>query len=166
MEQTQPKRVADSETHLAQVMLISDANPAGNVHGGTLMKLVDTAGATAASRHVRQRVVTAVIDSMTFLHPVFVGDIVMLDARLTWVGTTSLEVEVSIDAEDRLSGERRHTSTAYLVYAALDESGHPTPVPPLELTTDDERERWAAAEQRRAYRLAQRAAGRQASAST
>jgi acyl-CoA hydrolase len=100
------------------------------------------------------------MDSMTFLQPVYVGDLVLLHARVTWVGTTSLETEVSIEAEELVSGERRHTSTAYFVFVALDEHGRKHPMPPLELSGDEEHQRWRAAEERRAYRLAQRAVGR------
>src|SRR5687768_4892704 len=127
-------------------MLPSDANQSGNVHGGTLMKLADTAGGTVATRHARRRVVTVAMDSMTFLQPVYVGDLVLLHARVTWVGTTSLETEVSIEAEELVSGERRHTSTAYFVYVALDEHGRKHPMPPLELSGDEEHQRWRAAE--------------------
>lgn len=156
------RRVAESELTLAQVMLPSDANPHGNVHGGTLMKLADTAGGVVASRHARRRVVTAAMDSMTFLEPVFVGDLVLLHARVTWAGHTSIEVEVTIDAEAVASGRRRRTSTAFFVYVALGERGRPHAVAELELTSDEERERHRAAEERRAYRLAQRAAGSKA----
>ncbi|MBA2450254.1 MAG: acyl-CoA thioesterase [Chloroflexi bacterium] len=141
---------------LAQVMLPTDANGQGNVHGGTLMKLADTAGAIAAMRHAGRRVVTAMMDSMTFQYPVSVGDLVVLDARVSWVGRTSLEVEVSIDAEEIVSGVRHRTSTAFFVYVALDDAGTPGPVPPLEPRTTDERARFAAAEERRRFRLAQR----------
>lgn len=155
-DQSSGRRVRESETILAQMMLPTDANPYGNVHGGSIMKLVDTAGATAAARHARKRVVTVMMDSMTFLQPVYVGDLVTVHARLTWTGRTSMEVEVRVQAEELTSGRVTHTSTAYLVYVALDEHGHPTPVPPLLLETEEERQRWAAAERRRAYRLAQR----------
>jgi acyl-CoA hydrolase len=137
-------------------MLPQDANPAGNVHGGTLMKLADTAGGTAAARHARRRLVTAVMDSMTFEQPVYVGNLVVLHACVTWTGRTSLETEVTIQAEDVLSGDVRHISTAYFVYVAIDEHGRPTPVPPLQVTTAEQRRRWEAAEQRRAARLTRR----------
>lgn len=153
--QTYPQAADDSETILAQIMLPEDTNPAGNVHGGTLMKLADTAGGTAAVRHSRGRVVTAVVDSMTFERPVYVGDLVEVRGRLTWTGRTSMEVEVTIEAEGPLTRERRHVSRAYLVYVALDESGHPYPVRPLDVRTDDGRRRWEEAEARRARRLAE-----------
>ena len=142
-----------NELTLAQVMLPEDANPRGNVHGGTLMKLADTAGGVCATRYTRQRVVTVVMDSMTFEEPVYVGDLVVVHAEVTWTGHTSVETEVSIEAEDALTGERRHISRAFFVYVAIDEDGRPTPVRPLEVTTPDQRRRWHEAEQRRARRL-------------
>lgn len=151
-----PRHVSDSEVTLSQLMLPTDANPHGNVHGGSIMKLADTAGGIAATRHARRRVVTVMMDSMTFLHPVFVGDLVTVHARLTWTGRTSMEVEVTVEAENVPAGTVTHTSTAYLVYVALDESGHPCPVPPLLVETVEEQRRWREAEARRAYRLAGR----------
>jgi uncharacterized protein (TIGR00369 family) len=147
-----------SERHvvLAQVMLPADANPSGDVHGGTLMKLADTAGGIAAVRHAKRRVVTAIADSMTFEHPVKVGDLVLIDAEVSWVGRTSLEVEVSIFTEKVVTGERRRTSLAYFVFVALGADGRPHEVPPLDLRTQAERDRFARAEERRRFRLAQR----------
>jgi uncharacterized protein (TIGR00369 family) len=141
---------------LAQVMLPADANPSGDVHGGTLMKLADTAGGIAATRHAHSRVVTVIADSMTFEYPVKVGDLVLIDAQVSWVGRTSVEVEVSIFAEKIVTGERRRTSLAYFVFVALGPDGRPHEVEPLELTTDAERARFARAEQRRQFRLGQR----------
>jgi uncharacterized protein (TIGR00369 family) len=141
------------ELTLAQVMLPEDANPRGNVHGGTLMKLADTAGGVCATRHARQRVVTAVVDSMTFERPVYVGNLVVVHASVTWTGRTSIETEVRIEAEDVLSGNVRHISTAYFVYVATDEHGRPTPVRTFEPTTHEQQRRWADAERRRAVRL-------------
>src|ERR1700716_155214 len=126
---------SDAELTLAQVMLPEDANTRGNVHGGTLMKLADTAGGVCATRHARRPVVTAVIDSMTFEQPVYVGNLVVLHACVTWTGRTSLETEVTIEAEDLMSGVVRHVSTAFFVYVAMDEHGQPTPVPALEVKT-------------------------------
>lgn len=145
---------ADSEVMLAQLMLPEDANPSGDVHGGVVMKLVDTAAGLAAIRHTRSRTVTVAVDSMTFEAPVHIGDLLHLCARLTWTGRTSMEIEVIVEAEHVLTGDRRRTSTAYLVYVALDADGKPRPVPPLTPVTDEDRARWAAAERRRAVRLA------------
>ncbi|HEV7665290.1 MAG TPA: acyl-CoA thioesterase [Chloroflexota bacterium] len=144
------------ELTLAQVMLPEDANPRGNIHGGTLMKLADSAGGVCATRHSRQRVVTAVVDSMTFEEPVYVGNLVVLHAVVTWTGRTSIETEVTIDAENVLTGDVRRISTAYFVYVATDEEGRPTPVPPLEVTTAEQQRRWHEAEQRREMRLRRR----------
>ncbi|MCC7369621.1 MAG: acyl-CoA thioesterase [Chloroflexi bacterium] len=141
---------------LAQVMLPADANPSGDVHGGTLMKLADTAGGIAAARHAKRRVVTAIADSMTFEVPVKVGDLVLLEAQVTWVGRTSMEIEVAIFAEKIVTGERKRASLSYFVYVALGPDGRPHEVTPLELHTDAERERFARAEHRRQFRLAQR----------
>jgi acyl-CoA hydrolase len=141
---------------LAQQMLPQDANAQGDVHGGAVMKLVDTCGALAAVRHARSRVVTAVMDSMTFEAPVHVGNVLHLRACLTWTGRTSMEVKVVAEAEDVVSGNRRVTSEAYLVYVALDDSGRPRPVPPFVPSNDEERAEWAAAERRREARLTSR----------
>lgn len=146
---------SEDELTLAQVMLPEDANPRGNVHGGTLMKLADTAGGVCATRHARRPVVTAVIDSMTFEQPVYVGNLVVLHALVTWTGRTSIETEVTIEAEDVLSGQVRHISTAYFVYVATDEHGHPTPVRPLDVATAEQQRRWQDAERRRNIRLGQ-----------
>jgi acyl-CoA hydrolase len=141
---------------LAQAMLPADANAHGNVHGGTLMKLADSAGGTCAMRHTRRPVVTVVIDSMSFEQPVYVGNLVLVRARVTWTGHTSLETEVTIEAEDLLTGAVRHISRSYFVYVPIDDGGRPTPVRPLTATSAEARQRWDEAEQRRAVRLARR----------
>ena len=125
------KTVNASRITLSQMMQPQMTNQHGNVHGGTIMKLVDEAGALACVRHSRQRVVTVAIDQMTFRHPVYIGDLVTFQAELSYVGRTSMEVEVNVYAENVLTGERRHTNTAYLVYVALDNYDKPCSVPPL-----------------------------------
>lgn len=146
------KTVAGSQVVMAQQMMPDDANPWGDVHGGTIMKLVDEAAGVAAIRHARCRVATAAIDFMSFLHPVHVGDFVTLMASVNDVGRTSMEVGVRVEAENMLTGDRNHTSSAYVVMVALDNSGHPMPVPPIIAETPDERRRMAAAKIRRAQR--------------
>jgi uncharacterized protein (TIGR00369 family) len=158
MSDTAPRRISETRVQLAQLMQPTDANVTGNVHGGTLMKLADTAGAIVAVRHCGGRVVTAVMDTMTFLEPVYVGDLLLLDAHLTWVGHTSMETEVVIDAEDLHTGQRRRVSTAFLVFVAIGHDGRPSDVPPIELESDDERREFAEAAQRRASRLSHRPA--------
>ena len=136
----------------------ADANPSGDVHGGTIMKLADTAAGVCAMRHCHSRVVTVTVDSMSFLHPVFVGNVVTLQASVNDVGNTSLEVGVRVDAEDIRTGDRHHTSTAYPVFVALNDNGRPTPVPPLIVETDAERRRQAHARIRRESRKARQEA--------
>ena len=132
------------------------ANLRGNVHGGWIMKLVDQAGGLAAVRHAQCSVVTVAIDQMTFLEPIRVGDFVTLHAALTYVGRTSMEVRVEVIAENPILGTRSHTNTAYLVYVALDEEGHPKPVPGLVAETALEQKRMDAGKNRQKARLERR----------
>ena len=150
------KRVKDSSVTIAQVMIPQDANPTGNVHGGVIMKLIDTAAAVVASRHARANTVTASIDRLDFLHPVFVGDLLFLKAGLNMAGRTSMEVGVRVEAENFITGEVRHTSSAYLTFVALDRDGRPQAVPPLILETEEEMRRNREAITRRDTRLAER----------
>ena len=151
-----PKPVQASRINIAQLMQPEHANNLGNVHGGWIMKLVDEAGALACMRHSQRRVVTVAIDSFVFSHPIRIGDLVLLTAEVTFAGRTSMEVEVDVQAENPITGERNRTNTAYLVYVALDDSGHPTPVPPALAETEVERARMEAAKNRQAHRLGQR----------
>jgi uncharacterized protein (TIGR00369 family) len=145
--------VSASRTTIAQLMQPEHANSHGNVHGGWIMKLVDEAGALACMRHAQSRVVTIAVDQMTFRNPIRIGDLVILTAEVSYVGHTSMEAEVNVDAENPLTGVKIHTNTAYLVYVALDEAENPTPVPPLILETDDQQKRFNEAKSRQAYRL-------------
>ena len=150
------KRIKASSVIIAQVMIPQDANPAGNVHGGVIMKLIDTAAAVVATRHSRCNAVTASIDRLDFHHPVFVGDLLFFKASLNMVGRTSMEVGVRVEAENLISGELRHTASAYLTFVALDKDGRPQAVPPLIVETDDEKRRNREAKTRREVRLAER----------
>lgn len=145
-----------SEIVLTQLMLPEHANPYGNVHGAWIMKLADEAGGLAAMRHCRSRVVTKLVEQVTFDHPVHVGDLVHVHARLTWTGRTSMETVVTVETEKVTTGERRRTNTAFLVFVALDGTGNPRAVPPLAIETDAEQAEWDAAESRRALRLSRR----------
>lgn len=151
-----PRTVNESRSVLVQWMGPSDANPAGFVHGGTVMKLCDEAAAAAAIRHARLRVVTAAVDRMTFVAPVHVGDLLTLKSSVNAVWRTSMEAGVRVEAEDPLTGEIRHTNSAYVTLVALDEAGRPTTVPPLLCETPDEVRRERAAQVRRTNRLAER----------
>lgn len=149
-----PKPVSASRVTLSQVMGPEHANLHGNVHGGWLMKLVDEAGGLASMRHARGTVVTVAIDTMTFKEPVQLGDLVVLKAEVTYVGRTSMETRVEVTAENPFTGERTHTNTAYIVYVAIDDDGHPRPVPPLLVETEEQRARMERARKRQADRLA------------
>jgi acyl-CoA hydrolase len=150
------RRAADSRSTLVKWMGVGDANSAGFVHGGVVMKLCDEAAGIAAIRHCGSRVVTAAMDRMTFLHPVNIGELVTCSASVNAVWRSSMEVGVRVEAERPRTGDRRHTSTAYLTMVALDDDGHPTPVPPLLVDSEVERRRQREAEFRRANRLAER----------
>lgn len=133
-----------------------DANTQGNVHGGVIMKMVDEAGALVAMRHAQAPVVTVVVDSMTFMKPIFVGSLVMCEAELTYVGRSSMEVRVTVRAEHPFTGKGTVTNTAYLVYVALSDDGNPITVPELVYETATQRQRATAAQERQAYRKRQR----------
>ena len=149
-----PKRPADSFTEMVQVVLPNDANPLGFILGGRVMHLIDIAGAIACHRHTRSLVVTAAVDGLQFLHPIRVGDLIILRATVTATFRTSLEVQVEAFSEESLTGRRQLTSRAYLTFVAIDRDGRPVAaVPPLLLETDAERRRAEAAETRRAARL-------------
>ncbi len=150
------KTIKDSSVIIAQVMLPQDANPAGNIHGGVIMKLIDTTAAVVASRHARGNTVTVSIDRLDFHHPVYIGDLLFLKAGINMVGRSSLEVGVRVEAENYVTGEVRHTASAYLTFVALDKNGRPTPVPPLILETEDERRRNREAHIRKESRLAEK----------
>lgn len=147
------KGVGDSRTTMTQMVLPNDANTYGNVLGGTVMHLMDLAGAMAAFRHCRKPVVTVSVDSVRFLHPVKVGSLMLLEAVVTRAFTTSVEVQVQVRSEDPLTGERRKTCSAFLTFVAIDAEGRPTAVAALEPKTDEERRRWEEAQARREHRL-------------
>ena len=150
---TATKTVASSKTVMSRTMLPSDANPYGNVHGGEVMKLIDAVAGAAATRHARARVVTARIDELSFLAPVYVGHLVTAKASVNHVGRTSMEIGVRVEAEDMLTGKVVHVASAYLVFVATDDHGKPIALPPIVAETDEERRRMSAAETRRALRL-------------
>src|SRR6266581_2072787 len=131
-----PKYANESATEMVQVVLPNDANPLGFILGGTVMHLIDIAGAIASHRHTRTRVVTAAVDGLQFLHPIKVGDLIILQASVTAAFTTSLEVQVEVFSEEALTGLRRLTSRAYLTFVAINAAGQPAAVPRLLLETD------------------------------
>ncbi len=147
------KTVLESTVVMAQEMRPQDANAAGYVLGGTIMKLIETAAGVVAARHARSNVVTASVDRLDFYHPVFVGEFLTLRASPNYVGRSSMEVGVRVEAENPAAGERKHTSTAYLTFVSLNEKGRPMPMPPLLLETEEQERRHREAQTRRETRL-------------
>ena len=148
-----PKRASESATEMVQVVLPNDANPLGFILGGTVMHLIDIAGAIACHRHTRTLLVTAAVDDLQFLHSIKVGDLIILKSHVTCVFTTSLEVQVDVFSEETLTGIRQMTSTAFLTFVAIDRDGNRIQVPPLLVETDGERRVCEEAHRRRAERL-------------
>ncbi len=150
------KRAEESSTVMTHRGLPQDANPAGNIHGGTILKHIDLAGAVAAMRHARHAVVTASIDRMEFKGAVHVGELMTLKSSVNMAGTTSMEVGVRVEAENLLTGEVRHAASAYLTFVAMDENRRPAPVPKLLLETPEQHRRHAEALMRRETRREER----------
>jgi acyl-CoA hydrolase len=150
------KPVRESASEYSEFALPNDANGLGNVLGGKVMHLVDLAGAMVALRHARRPVVTASVDSLNFLHPVRIGQLMILRSSVNRVFRTSMEVGVKVLAEDMMTGERLHTCSAYLTFVALDENRKATPVAPIIPETEEERRRYRQAGERRESRLALR----------
>ena len=152
-----PKRWQESASETSQVVLPNDSNPLGYILGGTVMHMIDITGAIACHRHTNALALTAGVDSLDFLHPIKVGDIIILKSRVNATFRTSLEVEVEVFSEGITSGERRLTSRAYLTFVSLDANGHPQEVPPLVIETPDDEERNRQAHTRRRARLERKA---------
>ena len=154
MAKLKGKTVAASEVEMIEVVLPNDTNPLGNVLGGRVMHLIDMAGAVAAHRHSRSILVTASVDYLDFVHPIRVGQFIILKSRVTRVFHTSIEVEVRVFREDYMTCERLQTSSAFVTYVALDETGRPRLVPALIVRSREERQRYREALERRRHRLA------------
>jgi uncharacterized protein (TIGR00369 family) len=157
MEVTRPhKKISDSRFTLSALMGPQDTNSLGKVHGGVITRMADEAGALVAMRHAATPVVTVAIDSMTFMEPILLGNLVQCKAELTYVGRSSMEVRVEVSAENPLQGTAKTTNIAYLVYVALGTDGRPTEVPGIEFDTEEERARAEQAQARQEYRKQQR----------
>ncbi|MFZ1771199.1 MAG: acyl-CoA thioesterase [Caldilinea sp.] len=150
-----PRSPAASALTMTMFMQPEHSNSLGNVHGGVILKLCDECGGIIASRHARRPAVTVTVDRVTFLQPVLLGRLLLVHGRITWVGRTSIEVELRVEAENLLTGERTHTNSAYFVYVALDADRRPTPVARLLLQDEAERRRFAEGEVRNQLRLAE-----------
>lgn len=152
------KTPGESRVTITELVLPNDTNPLGNILGGKVMHLMDMAGAVAASRHSNRPVVTVYVDSISFQHPIRVGEVIILEASVTWTGRTSMEVMVRVQGENLRTGERKLTNRAYFTFVALDDEGKPTPVPPLIPETEEERMEFEKAKLRREERLRKRQA--------
>jgi acyl-CoA hydrolase len=150
------KSVRESQHETSEMMMPHHANNLGHVFGGVMLSMMDRTAAVAAFRHCRLNVVTASIDRVDFREPIHVGDLVVMRASVNYVGKTSMEVGVRVEAEELLTGRRRHTNSCYLTFVAVDRNGKPIEVPGLIAETADEKRRMHAAEQRRKVRLAER----------
>jgi len=157
MPELVPKRADESETEMVQVVLPNDANPLGFILGGTVMHLIDIAGAIACHRHTRSLLVTAAVDDLQFLNPIRIGDMIILKSRVTCTFTTSLEVQVDVYSEETLTGKRQLTSRAFLTFVAVARDGSRRPVPPLIVEGEEQRTVCEAAHARRAERLRKKA---------
>lgn len=149
------KSPSESSITVVRIMMPMDANVVGNVFGGTILRLIDEVASIVAFRHARMNVVTASIDRMDFLAPIYIGDLLRLNASINYVHRTSMEVGVRVEAENPLTGQVRHTGTCFLTYVALDKDRHPTPVPPIAPENDEDKRRLAEAKLRRDLRLQQ-----------
>ncbi len=152
----QGRPVSASRTEMTELVLPQDSNLLGNILGGRVMHMIDIAGAIAAHRHCHRQVVTASVDHLDFLNPVRVGDLMVLEAQVNRAFHTSVEVGVEVFSEDSVAGVRKHTTTAFLTFVALDDAGKPVPVPPLLVKTSEERRRYREAGVRRNLRLKSR----------
>ncbi len=150
------KHPQESETVMSELMMPQHANVMGNVFGGVILALVDRVAAVAAIRHAGRQCVTVSVDKVDFKEPIHVGELVTAYARVNYAGRTSMEVGVKIIAENVLSGEKHHTNSCYVTYVALDDTGVPTPVPPIVPETADEKRRFDRAAKRRATRVMDR----------
>lgn len=149
----QSRSARHSQVIKTELVLPSDTNSLGSVFGGTVMSWIDIAAAIAAQRHSQSEVVTASLDALDFVAPVYVGWVVNLKASVNYAGRTSMEVGVRVDAENPRTGESHHTASAYLTFVAIDKDRNPKAVPPLKPESDDEQRRYEAAQRRRAMRL-------------
>ncbi len=147
------KRVSESKVEIGQLMQPPDANLFGNVHGGTIMRLIDNAGSIAAFRHAHRNVVTASVDRIDFLTPVYIGNLIVLKASINFVSRSSMEVGVRAEAECLITGTRAHCASAFLTFVALDEQGKPCEVPKIIPETPDEKRRYAEGQRRHEERL-------------
>ncbi|HEX2719114.1 MAG TPA: acyl-CoA thioesterase [Gemmatimonadaceae bacterium] len=150
------KPVQASQHETSEIMMPQHANVLGHVFGGAILSMMDTTAAVSAFRHARSAVVTVSIDRVDFREPIHVGDLVIMKASVNYTGRTSMEIGVRVEAEDLITGRRRHTNSCYLTFVAVDRNGRPAEVPPVIPETEIEKRRYAAAQERRRRRLEER----------
>jgi acyl-CoA hydrolase len=155
-DRTSPRPVRESQHETSELMMPQHANNLGHVFGGVILSMMDRTSAVSAIRHARSSCVTVSVDRVDFREPIHLGDLVVMKASVNYAGRTSMEVGVRVEAENLVTGVRRHTNSCYLTFVAIDDAGRPIPVPPLLPETEIERQRHAAAEQRRRRRLEER----------
>ena len=161
MSAPREKTVRESQHETSELMMPHHANNLGHVFGGVMLSMMDKTAAVAAFRHCRMNVVTASIDRVDFREPIYVGDLVVMKASVNFVGRTSMEVGVRVEAEELLTGRRRHTNSCYLTFVAVDRNGRPIAVPSITPESPDEKRRHEAAQRRRDVRLKEREMERQ-----
>lgn len=150
------KTVSNSKVVLSEIMMPGDANPAGNIHGGTIMKIIDNAALIAAMRHTHQNCVTASVDKIDFISPVFIGNVVFAYASVNYVANSSLEIGVRVEAECLRTGNHTHVASAYLTFVALNDQGKPVKIAPIIPEEEVEKRRYQQAKERREYRIKHR----------
>jgi acyl-CoA hydrolase len=153
--------VRESRHESSALMMPADENVRGHVFGGSILAMLDKTAAVCAMRHARMPCVTVSVDRVDFREPIMIGELILMKASVNWVGRTSMEIGVRVEAENLLTGVRRHTNSCYTTFVALDEAGKPAAIPPLLLESDEERRRHQAAAARRKRRLEERDAERQ-----
>lgn len=158
MTNPEPTRMSETQHETTQLMMPQHANVLGNVFGGVILAMMDTAAGIAALRHARTICVTASVDRVDFRLPIHIGDLVIMKASVNYVGRTSMEVGVRVESEHLLTGERRHTNSCYLTFVAIDKGGKPVAVPAIKPETPEQIRRYEGAKQRRARRLQEREA--------
>ena len=156
-QSSRPTRtVQESQHETSELMMPQDANVLGHVFGGVVLSMMDKAAAVSAFRHARNACVTVSIDRVDFREPIHVGDLLIMKASVNYTGRTSMEIGVRVEAEDLITGRRRHTNSCYMTFVAIDRNGRPVEIPEVVPETDIEKRRFAAAKERRRRRLEER----------
>lgn len=152
------RAVRESQHETSEIMMPQHANNLGHVFGGVILSMMDRSAAVAAIRHARNSCVTVSVDRVDFREPIYLGDLVIMKSSVNFVGRSSMEIGVRVEAENLLDGVRRHTNSCYLTFVAVDADGRPVEVPAIIPEGEDEQRRYIAAQARRRRRLEERTA--------